>query len=298
MRQRAPIVLSSAALVVAVFGSTPVGQAVTAKIPPFAKTSGFARVAGNSAKLNGRRSALSGAPGTILVVGKDGKLPAALGAVGARGPQGERGPQGPAGAGGAGSSSGRPSGAAGGSLAGSYPDPAIGANAVGGAQVTDNSLTGNDIRDATLTGADVVESTFAQVPSAMLGGLGRSGSMSHCDPESKTFVTCASVSMTLPTRTRVLVVAEIAARAEAGANKSSGTCRLGTSSTGGLPGTARDFYVLRGDFTEATDNGVLVGVTPLVGPGVVSVGIDCFQDVVGAIEYRDAAVTAVALSAS
>jgi hypothetical protein len=98
MRQRVPVVLSTAALVVAVLGSTPLGHAagnvVRAVVPPFAKTSGYAKVAGNSTLLNGRKSAYSGAPGTIPVVGKNGKLPAAIGAIGAIGPAGPQGTKG------------------------------------------------------------------------------------------------------------------------------------------------------------------------------------------------------------
>jgi hypothetical protein len=101
MRQRAPFIISIAALVVAVFGATPLGQAagerLAAVIPPFAKTAGYAKFAGDSTKLNGRRSTLTGAPGTIPVVGKNGKLPASIGAAGPQGPTGPRGPIGPAG---------------------------------------------------------------------------------------------------------------------------------------------------------------------------------------------------------
>jgi hypothetical protein len=103
MRQRTPIpiLLSSAALVVAVLGATPMGQAAgkgLAAVVPFAKTAGFAKRAGNASKLNGRRATLSGAPGTIPVVGAKGRLPASIGALGPHGPAGPMGDQGPAGA--------------------------------------------------------------------------------------------------------------------------------------------------------------------------------------------------------
>jgi hypothetical protein len=104
MRDRLPIVLSVSALLVAVFGATPVGHAAGRAIhaaPPFAKTAAYAKVAGDSAKLNGRKSTLAGAPGTIPVVGKDGKLPASIGAVGPQGPTGPKGDKGTSGAKGA-----------------------------------------------------------------------------------------------------------------------------------------------------------------------------------------------------
>jgi hypothetical protein len=102
MRQRAPLVLSITALVVAVLAATPLGQAtvskVAAKIPPFARTAGFARLSGNSNKLNNHKSTLRGLPGTIPVVGANGKLPASIGAVGVQGPAGPAGPKGDNGA--------------------------------------------------------------------------------------------------------------------------------------------------------------------------------------------------------
>ena len=85
MRQRTPIVLSGAALVVAVLGATPLGNAAVHAVVPFAKQ------AGNAAKLNGHRSSLSGARLTVPVVGKNGKLPKSIGAVGPQGPQGTKG---------------------------------------------------------------------------------------------------------------------------------------------------------------------------------------------------------------
>jgi len=92
MRQRMPIVLAGAALVVAVLGVTPLGHAAGRGLAAVGVP--FAKQAGNAAKLNGHRSTLSGAARTIPVVGANGKLPASLGAIGPQGLQGERGPKG------------------------------------------------------------------------------------------------------------------------------------------------------------------------------------------------------------
>ena len=107
MRERVPLVLSAAALLVAVFGATPVGHTavrVIHTVPPFAKRAGFAKFAGtadNAKRLSGHRASTSPKAGDVPVVGANGKLPASIGAVGPPGPPGPagsgRGPQGPAG---------------------------------------------------------------------------------------------------------------------------------------------------------------------------------------------------------
>ena len=101
MRSRLPLVLSACALLVALLGATPLGHAADRAIhavPPFAKTASFAKFAGNASKLNGRKSTLKGAPGTIPVIGANGKLPASIGAVGPKGDPGDKGPKGDTGA--------------------------------------------------------------------------------------------------------------------------------------------------------------------------------------------------------
>ena len=124
MRQRLPLVLSASALLVAVFGATPLGHAagrVIQAVPPFAKRAGYAKFAGtadNAKRLGGHRASASPIAGDIPIVGANGKLPASIGAVGpqgppgpagtGRGPQGPTGPQGPRGATGATGASGPP----------------------------------------------------------------------------------------------------------------------------------------------------------------------------------------------
>ena len=90
MNQRLPLVLSTTALVVALVGSTPLGNAAQNVLQqvPRAKRADFAA---NAGKLNGHKSSLNPTRGQIPVVGADGKLPAAIGAVG---PKGDPGPAG------------------------------------------------------------------------------------------------------------------------------------------------------------------------------------------------------------
>lgn len=98
MRQRLPLVVSLAALLVALLGSTPLGRAAEsaiAQVVPRAKKADFAA---NSGKLNGHRSSVTPSRGQIPVVGPNGKLAASLGAIGPPGPPGAQGPPGPAGA--------------------------------------------------------------------------------------------------------------------------------------------------------------------------------------------------------
>ena len=115
--RRLPLVLSATALVVAVFGSTPVGHAVGSAIPAFAKSAGYAKQAGNASALNGIKASKQPRPGALLPArratagsprrsGSSGRpaLPGrrATGATGERparsAPKGATGPAGPVGA--------------------------------------------------------------------------------------------------------------------------------------------------------------------------------------------------------
>src|SRR5436190_7875345 len=97
MKHRLPLILSATALLVAVLGTTPLGQAAgraVAKSPPFAKKAGYAATAPNALRLNGHKASATGGAGTTPVLGKNGRLPLAIGAVGPQGPEGKQGPQG------------------------------------------------------------------------------------------------------------------------------------------------------------------------------------------------------------
>jgi hypothetical protein len=85
MREKLPLGLSAAALIVALLGSTPLGHAAgrgIAKVVPVAK---FAK---NAGKLNGHTSSATPRAGQIPVLDSTGKLPASIGAVGPKGDQG------------------------------------------------------------------------------------------------------------------------------------------------------------------------------------------------------------------
>jgi hypothetical protein len=93
MQNRLPVVLSAAALVVAVLGVTPVGQATSNAIQThFARNANF---------LRGNAPSVKAGKGKIPLANKAGKLDRSWGAVGGRGPQGPPGANGANGANGA-----------------------------------------------------------------------------------------------------------------------------------------------------------------------------------------------------
>jgi hypothetical protein len=94
MKTRLPLVLSITALLVALFGSTPLGHAagdLLQKTPPFAKRAGFANRAGtaqNALALGGHKAS------AFPTLDAAGKLPAAVIATNLQGPPGPKGDKG------------------------------------------------------------------------------------------------------------------------------------------------------------------------------------------------------------
>jgi hypothetical protein len=110
VKNRLPVVLSATALVVAVLGVTPIGQATSNSIQThFARNANFLRGAAPSIKAGKNK---------IPRANKSGKLDRSWGAVGARGPAGPAGAAGPAGPAG-------PAGAAGAAGAQGPPGPMV-----------------------------------------------------------------------------------------------------------------------------------------------------------------------------
>jgi hypothetical protein len=93
-RRRLPLVFSAAALVVAVLGSTPVGEAAGRAIEKAVPLAKVALVARDAKKLNGHASSTNPIAGQIPVLGADGKLPVSIGAFGPAGPKGDKGDSG------------------------------------------------------------------------------------------------------------------------------------------------------------------------------------------------------------
>lgn len=124
MKNRLPVVLSATALVVAVLGVTPVGQATSNSIQThFAKNANF---------LRGKAPSIKAGKNKIPTANKSGKLDKSWGAVGARGPAGLPGAPGPAGPAGPGGPAG-PAGPAGAGGAQGPPGPseALATSAIG-----------------------------------------------------------------------------------------------------------------------------------------------------------------------
>ena len=98
MKQRLPLVLSATALMIALFGSTPLGGAAGRLLASVVPLANYAK---NAGAVDGINAARAPKPGYLVPLGADGKFPASVGRVGPQGPagpQGPPGPQGPAGA--------------------------------------------------------------------------------------------------------------------------------------------------------------------------------------------------------
>lgn len=155
-RQRLPLVLSAAALLVAVLGATPDGIA--------ALTGGAVRVAlfaKNAAKVGGIGASKTPKAGKLLALGKNGKFPASVlpaGKAGPAGPEGSRGAVGPQGVPGLKGAKGTtgPAGPQGATGAQGPPGSPGGAGLLnlGRADVVSRALTANGAHSSVVAGAD------------------------------------------------------------------------------------------------------------------------------------------------
>ena len=95
LKEKLPIVLSATALLVVLFGATPLGEAARNAIPPLANRANFAT---NSGAVNGIKASRFAQPGYLVALNRVGKFPPSVGQVGPRGLPGVAGPAGAAGA--------------------------------------------------------------------------------------------------------------------------------------------------------------------------------------------------------
>jgi hypothetical protein len=165
-----------------------------------------------------------------------------------------------------------------------------------GGDLANNTVSGAKVTDNSLKGADIDEASLGQVPSAVLGGIGRWSGEGQCNPESFSFfVTCGVVTLNLPGASRVLVIGTLTASTDsAGDNATgSGTCRVATS-LGSIPTSTVRPRVLRGPFAE-TEPVAVTAITEPLAAGSVAFGVECREDSDGLL-FFDVNVSAVALS--
>jgi hypothetical protein len=94
VKERLPLIFSLTALLIALFGATPVGCAVVSVVPPFATHAKTADYAKNAGAVNGLKASTRPRVGWLVALGAGGKFPASVGVAGPVGPQGPAGPAG------------------------------------------------------------------------------------------------------------------------------------------------------------------------------------------------------------
>ena len=175
----------------------------------------------------------------------------------------------------------------------------LASSSVGSPELKNNGVQSGDVLDESLTGADVVESSLGEVPSALLGGFGRSGAVVSCDPEAADFyVDCAGTEvLDVPPGARALVLGRVRARADGDVNFGNGDCHLTTSSIGEVFNSFQEFRV--DNASNGYENGTLVAITPPLPAGATSFGIACRESGVFAdsgIRYFDVSASVVLIS--
>ena len=175
----------------------------------------------------------------------------------------------------------------------------LGPSSVGSPELKNNGVQSGDVLDESLTGADVVESSLGEVPSALLGGFGRSGAVVSCDPEAADFyIDCAGTEvLDVPPGARALVLGRVRARADGDVNFGNGDCHLTTSSIGEVFNSFQEFRV--DNASNGYENGTLVAITPPLPAGATSFGIACRESGVFAdsgIRYFDVSASVVLIS--
>jgi hypothetical protein len=170
----------------------------------------------------------------------------------------------------------------------------VAADSLGAGDLAPSSVGTSEVVNNSLTGTDVNEATLGQVPSAALGGTGRSASDASCDPQTTAFETCVATSVTVETSqiSRVLVTAAVSMHT-ASTPESSGICRLSTPD-GVIPGSSRTLSIPSGAGPSGFS---LVAVTQVSLPAGLALPftLDCNQEG-GDIAYSDEQISAVALS--
>ncbi len=170
---------------------------------------------------------------------------------------------------------------------------------VNSSDVVDGSLVSADLKNGgavkaadvvsnALTGGTINESTLAQVPSATLGGLGRSAATPDgedaCNPDTSTYVRCVQLAMTLPTPGRVLLNGRITSYGSGRAQ-----CRWG-----GVVSSGAVEVITDGNGKELS----LIGMTGAFPAGTYTFAIECADPYGSSVIYTDAWITGAAISPS